>query len=120
MDDDEILDDEDEDSDSDSAPDLLAARDDFEAVMDDFLENYELVGRRMQPVLHGDTAAEKLDTIRRALGSARLDGDCDDDDSTIPMPHDVDEPKERWDCETILSRTYVALSFCADYHTSCF
>lgn len=95
---------EESDEDEDDAPDLLAAREDFEAVMDDFLENYELVGRRMRPVLPGDTAAEKLDTIRRALGEIRINpGAEDEDDEDIPMPHDIDDKKDRWDCETILS-----------------
>ncbi|KAF8516083.1 Low temperature viability protein-domain-containing protein [Gautieria morchelliformis] len=103
---DDMPDDYEDSDEDDEAPDLLAARDDFEAVMDDFLENYELVGKRMRPVLSGDTAAQKLDTIRRALGGMRVNpgiGDDADDDEDIPMPHDVDEKKDRWDCETILS-----------------
>ena len=105
---DDIPDDEEsEDDDDDEAPDLLAAREDFEAVLDDFLDNYELVGKRMRPVLPGDTAVEKLDTIRRALGTVRLNPDTqdddDDNDDDIPMPHDIDEKPDRWDCETILS-----------------
>lgn len=108
--DDDIPDDEEseDDDDDDEAPDLLAAREDFEAVLDDFLDNYELVGKRMRPVLPGDNAVEKLDTIRRALGTVRLnpdaqDDDDDDNDDDIPMPHDIDEKPDRWDCETILS-----------------
>ena len=95
---------EESDGGDDEAPDLLAAREDLEAIMDDFLENYELVGKRMQPVLPGDTVAEKLDTIRRALGGMRINpGVEDDDDEDIPMPHDIDDNIDRWDCETILS-----------------
>ncbi|KAF8526308.1 LTV-domain-containing protein [Hysterangium stoloniferum] len=98
------------DSDVDSAPDLIAARDDFEAVMDDFLENYELVGRRMRQVLPGDNAAEKLDTIRRGLGEIRINPGAEEEegDEAIPMPFDIDEKRERWDCETILT-TYTNL-----------
>ncbi|GJJ09602.1 hypothetical protein Clacol_003825 [Clathrus columnatus] len=93
------------DSDPDEAPDLIAAREDFEAVMDDFLENYELVGRRMRPTLKGDTGIDKLDTIRRALGAVNIKDEEDyiEEDKKILMPIDVDEEKERWDCETILS-----------------
>lgn len=77
--------------------------------MDDFLNNYELVGGRMRPVLQGSTGVDKLDTIRRALGQVRIAGDgnenddtVDDGDDNILMPTDIDEEKERWDCETIL------------------
>ncbi|KAF8584673.1 LTV-domain-containing protein [Ramaria rubella] len=102
-------DDDDEDN-VDEVPDLLAAREDFEAIMDDFLENYELVGKRMRLVLPGDTPAEKLDTIRRALGGMRINPSAEDeeDDADIPMPHDIDEKVDRWDCETILT-TYTNL-----------
>jgi protein LTV1 len=103
------------DSDVDSAPDLIAARDDFEAVMDDFLANYELVGRKMRQVLPGDNPAEKLDTIRRGLGEIRINPGSGDEEieEAIPMPYDVDEKKERWDCETILSeyRSSILINF---------
>ena len=105
---DDDVDDEDEedDGDDDEAPDLLEARDDFEAVMDDFLDNYELVGKRMQPVLPGDTATEKLNTLRCALGGMRINPGADGDDADehdIPVPCDIDEKQDCWDCETILS-----------------
>lgn len=62
----------------------------------------------MRPTLEGATGVDKLDTIRRALGDVRIDGkeyeegDTWNNDNTVPMPIDVDEEKERWDCETIL------------------
>ncbi|KIJ28158.1 hypothetical protein M422DRAFT_235698 [Sphaerobolus stellatus SS14] len=91
------------DEDSDDAPDLIAAREDFEAVMDDFLANYELVGRKMEPVLAGATSVDKLNTIRRALGEMRINPEEEENDDDILMPKDIDQVKERWDCETILS-----------------
>ncbi|KAH9929688.1 Low temperature viability protein-domain-containing protein [Fomitopsis serialis] len=60
----------------------------FDAMMHEFLDNYEILGGKMRHVLHGDTAAEKLDTIRKAFGGAH-----------------VDEKQGRWDCETILSES---------------
>lgn len=91
-------------SDSDEAPDLVASRQDFDALVDDFLDNYELVGNKMKPVMAGDTPLAKLDTLRRAL------------DAPLLNPHGVARPvveleplqpeqkeKDRWDCETILS-----------------
>lgn len=79
-------------------------------MMDDFLDKFEIVGNKMRPVLEGDTPADKLNTVRRALGEVpndvrtgkpRRGGDNDDGD--ILMPYDIDDRKERWDCETILS-----------------
>ncbi|KAG6911350.1 hypothetical protein DXG01_001021 [Tephrocybe rancida] len=97
----------DEENDPDEAPELITSRDDFESMMNEFLNDYEILGRKMKQKLDGDTGAEKLDTIRRALGQderVRLDDqEDDDDDDDILMPFDVDDKKDRWDCETILS-----------------
>ncbi|TFY68604.1 hypothetical protein EVJ58_g912 [Rhodofomes roseus] len=92
--------------DSDEAPELITTREDFDAMMNEFLDNYEILGGKMRPILTGDTATEKLDTIRKALGKARLRNDDEDNNSEaddILMPLDVDEKQERWDCETILT-----------------
>ncbi|KAH9837296.1 Low temperature viability protein-domain-containing protein [Rhodofomes roseus] len=92
--------------DSDEAPELITTREDFDAMMNEFLDNYEILGGKMRPILAGDTATEKLDTIRKALGKARLRNDDEDNNSEaddILMPLDVDEKQERWDCETILT-----------------
>jgi protein LTV1 len=103
--------DEDEDlsgDDSDSAPDLITTREDFEEMMDDFLDNYELLGRKMKPVLPGDNGLDKLNTLRRALGQderVRINEDDDgSDEEKIPMPYEEEDKKDRWDCETILSK----------------
>lgn len=79
--------------------------------MDEFLNDYEILGRKLKLKLDGETGLEKLDTVRRALGQderAQLcdieDDDVDDDD--ILMPFDVDDKKDRWDCETILCKIY--------------
>ncbi|TFL06151.1 Low temperature viability protein-domain-containing protein [Pterulicium gracile] len=96
-------------SDSDEeAPELITSRVDFENMMDDFLGEYEILGRKMKRKLAGDTGADKLDTIRRTMGIDErvqvVDGDeKEEDDSDIPMPYDIDEKKDRWDCETILT-----------------
>lgn len=93
--------------DSGEAPELITTREDFDTMMNEFLDNYEILGGKMQPVLPGDTAAAKLDTIRKALGQARLRDNDEDNDSEagdILMPLDIDEKQDRWDCETILSR----------------
>lgn len=106
-------DDGDDDSNSvTSAPELVNTRDDFEAVMDEFLAQ-EQVGKKLQQKI-GDTPMERLNTMRRALVDDTDENEAlarreallnrlDDDDAPIPMPVDLDERKERWDCETILS-----------------
>lgn len=92
---------------SDEAPELITTREDFDTIMSEFLDNYEILGGKMRHVLPGDTAAEKLDTIRKAFGQARLRDDNEGNDSDaddILMPLDIDEKQDRWDCETILSK----------------
>ncbi|KAL0951838.1 hypothetical protein HGRIS_008499 [Hohenbuehelia grisea] len=97
-------------SDTDSAPELITSRSDFDSMMDDFLTNYEVLGRKVKPKLEGDTGAEKLEHLRRAMG---LDervrvadgGESDDDDDAIlaAFVGTTDDKKDRWDCETILT-----------------
>ncbi|KAF4604774.1 hypothetical protein EYR40_003556 [Pleurotus pulmonarius] len=103
-------------SDSSAAPELLTSRTDFDAMMDDFLDNYEVLGRKAKPKLEGDTGAEKLNTLRQALGQderVRItqtgdsdeDEDEDEDEEAIlaSFGKEEDTKEDRWDCETILS-----------------
>ncbi|OSX67023.1 hypothetical protein POSPLADRAFT_1129065 [Postia placenta MAD-698-R-SB12] len=101
--------DEDEEADdmsdaSGEAPELITSREDFDAIMNEFLDNYEILGGKMRPVLAGETAADKLDTFRKALGQVHLrEHDEDSEEDDILMPLDIDEKKDTWDCETILT-----------------
>jgi protein LTV1 len=109
-------DDSENESDSDdSAPPLITTREDFEAVLDDFLAQ-EQVGNKLKPKLEGNTPQEKLDTLRKALAGT---GDADEaerreallnredeDNAPMLMPVDINEREERWDCETILSASF--------------
>lgn len=108
------------------------SREDFDGIMDDFLENYEVVGNRMVGKLQGETGADKFGTIRRALLEGDAPGDDDDQSSMIggsrqaetdyirkrflrddipdaddgALPAFVHAPannKDKWDVETILS-----------------
>ncbi|KAJ3753477.1 hypothetical protein EV360DRAFT_87756 [Lentinula raphanica] len=73
------------------APQLITSREDFNAMMDKFLNNYEILGRKMKPVLDGETGVAKLDTLRRAMGQdervheryADMDDDVIDDDKEL-------------------------------------
>ena len=89
---------------SDEAPELLEARDDFAAMMNEFMDEYEILGGKMKPRLEGDTNIDKLDTIRRALGPVTIRDYDERDDGDIPIPVDIDDVKDTWDCETILSK----------------
>lgn len=73
-------------------------------MMNEFLDEYEILGGKMRPRLEGDTSIEKLDTIRRALGPVTIRDYDEKDDGDIPIPVDIDNVKDTWDCETILSR----------------
>ena len=77
-------------------------------MMNEFLEDYEVIAGKMHPTLPG-SATEKLDAVRKALGEAKIrdaeESDSEDDD--ILMPLDVDDKKDRWDCETILSESTI-------------
>ncbi|PPQ63835.1 hypothetical protein CVT24_009785 [Panaeolus cyanescens] len=102
----------DDSEEEDEAPDLITSRDDFDSMVNEFLNDYEILGRKMKPKLEGETGPEKLDSFRRAIGQderVRItteDDDQEDDDDLFP-PSD-DEKKDRWDCETILT-TYTNL-----------
>ncbi|KAI9321010.1 Low temperature viability protein-domain-containing protein [Dichotomocladium elegans] len=99
----------DEESDEDyDAPDL-EDRADFENILDDFLDKYEIVGRKMAFKLDGDTGGEKLDTIRQSLGGIRLDDDQDkpkvrkQDIESIDLWERPKKHRETWDCQSVLS-----------------
>ncbi|KAG7452177.1 LTV-domain-containing protein [Guyanagaster necrorhizus] len=101
-----------DDSESDEAPELITARDDFSSMMDEFLNDYEILGRKMKPKLEGDSGVEKLETLRRAMGQdQRVKESYSDDDDTPEEDLFLEleeDKKDRWDCETILT-TYTNL-----------
>jgi protein LTV1 len=106
---DEGSEDEPLDSDSsDSTPELITSREDFEALMDDFLLNYEVSGGKMKPSLQG-SGAEKLQSLRLAMGrDERVTADQQErDDGDIDPMFEEKEKRERWDVETVLSKPYL-------------
>ncbi|KAG2076802.1 cytoplasmic protein [Suillus decipiens] len=95
---------------SDEAPELVTSREDFEAMMDDFMDNYELLGRKLKPVLPGDSGTEKLNTLRQAMGQDErvrirsADDDEDEvDDDRLFAGYNAAEKEDTWDCETVLT-----------------
>lgn len=101
---------------------LQVTRDDFDAIMDDFLENYEVVGNRMRESLGGTALSgpEKLKVLRSALeqGEEGLTqeenrrrilaleklnrGPVKEDKERIPRSKIEPAKEEKWDVETIL------------------
>lgn len=98
---------------------LLEERADFEDILDDFLDKYEIVGRKMQPKLDGETAEQKLDKVREALLATTLSDDEDKASvSTVRRSHTRNSKdstdnveiwerpvkyREAWDCQSVLS-----------------
>ncbi|EAL19573.1 hypothetical protein CNBG2020 [Cryptococcus deneoformans B-3501A] len=96
------------------------SREDFNSIMDDFLENYEVVGRRLRPALGGTTMSgpEKLKVLRSAIEG---EGDFKDDNRKRIKEIEkeemgkgrtklreekvkiVGEEEQKWDVETILT-----------------
>ncbi|KAK3827862.1 MAG: Low temperature viability protein [Benniella sp.] len=115
----------DEDSlDEDDEPQDLKAeelRKDFDSILDDFLEKYEIVGSKMVPRLEGATSENKLSTIRNALlvdegedeksvattvgGTRRPKKNLDEDVATevTDFRSRAERMRDNWDVQTILS-----------------
>jgi protein LTV1 len=72
-------------------------------MMSEFMSDYEILRRKMQLKLPGDTGAERLDMLRRSMGQderIRVHGDSEEETEVL-IPIQT-EDKDRWDCETIL------------------
>ncbi|EEB89686.1 hypothetical protein MPER_12189 [Moniliophthora perniciosa FA553] len=96
------------DDDDDNAPQLITTREDFTSMMDEFLNDYEILGGKMKPKLVGDTAAEKLETLRRAMGQderVRQETGESDDEPADDVWVEKEDNEDRWDCETILNES---------------
>ncbi|PWY97564.1 hypothetical protein BCV70DRAFT_202740 [Testicularia cyperi] len=102
----------------------VVTREDFEGIMDEFLEKYDVKHGKMQESLGGvdATPLQKLTLLREAMGRARIDGkewagkgvdegkgsgslgdyedyDSPDEDLVDPVPRS--HAREKWDVETI-------------------
>ncbi|CAO3591665.1 unnamed protein product [Absidia cylindrospora] len=62
---------QDDDEDDDYLEDA-EEREDFESILDDFLDKYEVVGNKLAPRLEGEDSAQKLDAIRGAFDTLRI------------------------------------------------
>ncbi|KAF9998901.1 hypothetical protein BGZ80_008315 [Entomortierella chlamydospora] len=111
--------------DEDEEPHDLKAeelRKDFDSILDDFLDKYEIVGSKMVPRLEGATSENKLSTIRNALlvdegeeekslattvgGTRRPKKNLDEDMATelqTDFRSRAEKLRDSWDVQTILS-----------------
>lgn len=105
-------------------------RADFEAIMDEFLDKFEVIGGKMKPVMAGKTPVGKLETLRsELLGPGEQDSREErlavkeqilkklqaeqDAHHARPFSHipkdrftlldDEKDHQNKWDCQTILS-----------------
>ena len=98
------------------APELITSREDFEAIMDDFLDNYEIHGGKLKPALEG-TGLEKLETLRLAMGRderIQVDKEHSDEssgDEDIYGALEEEDKKDKWDVESVLSMFPTFLSW---------
>ncbi|CAG8585551.1 4156_t:CDS:2 [Ambispora leptoticha] len=90
----------------------ISRRQDFDQIMEEFLDKYEIVGHKMVPKLEGDSMVDKLETIRRGLGQVNIEDGTQKnigkdnawvDDEILDMSKESKRTREAWDCESILS-----------------
>ena len=96
------------DNDSDEVPELITSREDFKSMVNEFLNDFEIVGRKMKPKLEGENGPEKLNVLRRAMGQderVRISNDGNEEDDDL-FSSDEEDKKDRWDCETILCGSF--------------
>ena len=98
------------------------SRDDFDAIMDDFLDNYEVVGRRLRQSLGGTalSGVEKLRVLRAAIDDGDEGLGREENRNRIlelekmgrgvkkEKEEKLVEDRERWDVETILSELFLS------------
>ncbi|KAI8331525.1 Low temperature viability protein-domain-containing protein [Chlamydoabsidia padenii] len=112
-----LNDDEDEDDYDENAEE----RADFESILDDFLEKYEVVGNKLATKLEGDDSAQKLDAIRGAFDTLRIVDDEEKREQQQQERRDralvtskTKEPeslwarpeqrkRQTWDCQSVIS-----------------
>lgn len=90
---------------SNEAPELITSRNDFDSMVNDFLNNYEFLGRKMRLKLEGESGPEKLNFLRRSLGAdshVRIGNVESEEDREDLFLSEQEDEKAKWDCETIL------------------
>ncbi|KAJ1973311.1 Protein ltv1, partial [Dimargaris xerosporica] len=103
-------------SEEDMDPEVVAQRRmehaNFENILDEFLDKYEVKGSKLSVKLEGDTPLDRIDTLRHALVEDDSDGSVAQDSLRTQPQRDEYEVihyqttrkyGDDWDCESILS-----------------
>src|SRR5436190_20929607 len=82
-----------ETTDSEASIESSQVRNDFSEILDEFLDKYEIKGRKMLTKLDGETSTEQLEIIRQGLicDKKNTNDDSDDDDGN----NGIDEKKSK-------------------------
>ncbi|KAG5455785.1 MAG: Low temperature viability protein-domain-containing protein [Olpidium bornovanus] len=112
--------DSEDDEDKENFESAGADPENLDDILDEFLDKFDVVGRKMVAKPEGASAAENVDAVRRQLGGARLDehGENDDSDSEeARLARDeeimamLSKPKRPdWDCQSVLCECAASLS----------
>ncbi|KAI7901719.1 Low temperature viability protein-domain-containing protein [Cokeromyces recurvatus] len=104
---------EDEDESEEMNEEEIQQREDFESILDDFLEKYEIIGRKMEPKMEGESSAAKLDSYRQGLIKPDVQQLEEQHEPSKPrltralleprLERPVQRQKESWDVQTIIS-----------------
>ncbi|CAH1766278.1 10840_t:CDS:2 [Entrophospora sp. SA101] len=83
-----------ETSDSETSIKSSQVRNDFSEILDEFLDKYEIKGRKMLTKPDGETSTKQLELIRQELS-------CDKKNNDSEGKH---KDRQIWDCQSILSK----------------
>jgi protein LTV1 len=99
------------DSDSDDEAPPLLQPGDIEHLVDDFLDDFQITETgQLKRTIPGATPMDKLENMRKSIDPgkaailAAVERQARQKEKPIPMPVDIDEKEDKWDCETILSK----------------
>ncbi|RIA99254.1 Low temperature viability protein [Glomus cerebriforme] len=107
---------EDEDIESDDESTSSQIRQDFSQILDEFLNKYEINGRKIVQKLEGDNVQDQLETMRHGFGKINVDDDNSSQngiiketkykksrDNFVHVESEEKDKRQAWDCQSILS-----------------
>ena len=119
----------DEDIESDDESTSSQIRQDFSQILDEFLDKYEISGRKIVQKLEGDNVQDQLETIRQGLRKININHDKpspqnegknglyndngenksskvynESQDVFVHVESEEKDKRQTWDCQSILSK----------------
>lgn len=103
---------DDEDEEDYLSGEELEERQDFDAILDEFLEKYEIVGRKMEEKLEGESSAAQLDAVRQQLLKTHIKEEVEENDGKPKKAKKTYQPslerpmqkqRETWDVQSVIS-----------------